>query len=82
MEQELFILPEYMGSPLVFSGDSCYSIFRFLCNVLKIVYRTFVLYLLGSRSDLRRLTDSDDPFRIFKPFLYLRILEYEFTNIE
>jgi hypothetical protein len=63
----MLILPEYLSSPLVFSGDSCYSIFRFLCNVLKVVIRPFVLYLLGIRFYLRRLTDSDDPFRI--PFV-------------
>ena len=31
VEQELLTLPEHLSSPPGFSGDSCYSIFSFMC---------------------------------------------------
>jgi hypothetical protein len=47
----------------------CYSIFSFMCNVLKIVVCPFVIFLLTIvLSVLPRYTDSDYPFGIFKLF--------------
>ena len=56
------------GAP-EFSWGSRYSIFSFMCIVLKIVVCPFVLLLLTIvLSVLLRFTDSEYPFGIFKLF--------------
>ena len=53
-----------------FISEDYYSIFSFMCNVLQIVVRPFVLFLFAIvLSDLLRFTDSAHPFGIFKLFL-------------
>ena len=61
--------PEFITG---FQWGSCYSILSFMCNVLLIVVCPFVLFLLViGFSVLRRYTNSDYPFGIFKLFLQL-----------
>jgi len=68
VEQELLTRPEHLRSPPVFSGVRVTRplVLCVFCGSL------FVLFLLAIvLSVLLRYTDSDYPFRIFKPFLEL-----------
>ena len=61
VEQELYTIPEYQSSPLV------YRIFSFLCSVLcKIVCFSFLLAI--ALLVLLRFTASNYPFENFKLF--------------
>jgi membrane-associated HD superfamily phosphohydrolase len=54
--------------PLFLELCSCYSIFRFICMFCRSLFLSLFLLAIVL-SVLLRLTDSDYPFGIFKPFL-------------
>ena len=70
LEQELFVLPEHLSSPQVFSGvHVTWSLVLCVCFVDSCLsFCTFLLTIV--LSVLLRYMDSDYPFGIFKLFLW------------
>ena len=82
VEQELFILPEYMSSPPVFSGV-CVTRSLVLCECvlgrcLSFCPVSFYIVL----SVRHRCTDSDNPFGIFKLFMIPAFLKVTLLNLD
>jgi hypothetical protein len=68
VEQELLTRPEYLSSPLVFSGV---RVTRFLVLCVMFCRSFFVLlffFLLAIVLSVLRFTDSEYPFGLFKLF--------------